>query len=162
MKLIRRKIVWISYIVFFVISASLLVYTDHAYFNVSHALRLINLEVNNFYFVVNKNASIVTNFMIHNPSDCQFVVSIIKERIYLNSLDDNGYIYNEIKFGEFALERFSRLVFVFNIPVPEHKYERVISALNESNSRWFAIFDLTIKNPFFEALTLNFVEELGS
>jgi hypothetical protein len=89
-------------------------------------------------------------------------VTVVKERLYLNSLDDNGYIYNDVKFGEMFIDEFSSLVFVFNIIVPEHKYERVTNALDDSNSRWFAIFEVTIKNPMFGALTLNFVKELWS
>jgi hypothetical protein len=153
------KIVWIAFMIGTVASAGLLLYTSHLYFGVSRAIRLINISVKGFFFGFSDEiAWTETNVTIENPSEYSFNVELLQQKLYLNSLDSNDYIFTAYLSNPVILRPFSNLNATFKIVVPDYKMPLVAGA---SNRNWLTVFYVSVKSRISDTLTLDFFKQLS-
>lgn len=156
----QRKIVWILFVLMTIVSSSILLYSFHVYYGVYRAIRLINITVRNFSFTLSsESAWTETEITVENPSEYSFNVEYLQQKLYLNSLDEDEYIFTGYYlFNQTVLRPFSTFNITLKIVIPDYKMPMVIKTTDRN---WLAIFNIRIKNFIIDALTLSFLKELS-
>ena len=154
-----RKIVWIAFVITTVASGGILSYTLHVYFGVYRAVRLINISVVGFLFYPsNESPWTETNITIENPSEYSFTVDLLQQKLYLNSLDTEGYIFTTYLSNPIILGPFSNFNATFKIIVPDYKISVVASAASRN---WMTVFYVWGKGLMLDSLSLSFSRQLS-
>jgi hypothetical protein len=99
-----------------------------------------------------------TNVTIENPSKYSFNVGLLQQKLYLNSLDDFGYIFTAYLSNPIILRPISNYNATFKIIVPNHKMNIIASVTNRN---WLAAFYISVESLIFDRLTLSFFRQIS-
>lgn len=153
------KGVWICFLVCTIISGGVVIYSSHIYFREYRAIRLINISVNGFCVILSgENAWTETNITIENPSKHSFRLKYLDQKLYLNSVNSEGYIFTTHLSNQISLEPHSNFNLTIKIIIPNYKINKVTRTVNRN---WLAMFYVTLESHPSGTLFLNIYRELS-
>jgi hypothetical protein len=153
-----RKIVWIIFLLSSSVSGFVALYSSNVYYDLHRAMRLINVSDRGFSLTFSDGkAWTETNITIENPSKQSFKLEYLDQKLYLNSLDSDGYIFVGHISNPIILEPFSSSNLTIKIIIPNYK---ILKIINSDKRNWLAVFYLYLDTPLFGDFRINFYREL--